>query len=154
VLLFAIVPTLATSYAAGSLADRLGSRPLLTVSLAVNGASLLVVAFAVGTGSDWLLVSALVVWGAALPVVAVPARRALMNAVPAEERGQASGINLTIQMLGGTIGIAICSALLLESGRFWPVFALTGAVTLATIVIVQAMIERTNAPIDRRMAGK
>jgi hypothetical protein len=84
----------------------------------------------------------LIVWGAAMPGIAVPLRPALMGAVPATSQGQASGVNLSIQMLGGTIGIAVVSALLVATGAYWLVFAVAGAVTFASALIAWTTIER------------
>jgi hypothetical protein len=65
-----------------------------------------------------------------------------MNAVPAEERGQAGGVNLTIQMLGGTVGVALGSALLLATADYQIVFLTAGGLTLATMVGVWFMVKR------------
>ena len=50
-----------------------------------------------------------------------------------EKQGQASGINLTIQMFGGTIGMAICGSILAATGSYRLVFLITGLLVLATI---------------------
>lgn len=68
-----------------------------------------------------------------------------MGGVPADKQGQASGINLSIQMLGGTLGIALASVLLTSTGLYWPVFILTGLATLAAAIIAWAMVERPAA---------
>ncbi|MEO4042594.1 MFS transporter [Hoeflea sp. CAU 1731] len=142
VLLLAILPTLLTSYGSGRVSDLYGSRAPLLITLVINGASVLFIALGVGLQSFWLIVAALIVWGASLPFFAVPARKALMNAVPEAERGQASGINLTIQMFGGTVGIALCGALLLETGQFWPVYLTTGALVFVTALFVWQLVEK------------
>jgi predicted MFS family arabinose efflux permease len=138
----AIVPTLVTSRIAGRLRDRIGARIPALVALLVTAATIFVIGFATILGSHTLLAVALIVWGAVMPGIAVPLRPALMGAVPATKQGQASGVNLSIQMLGGTFGIAVCSVLLAASGTYWPVFALTGCATLLAALIAWLMVER------------
>ena len=93
-------------------------------------------------GSEVLLVVVLVIWGAVMPFMAVIARPAVMGAVSTEKQGQASGVNLSIQMMGGTLAIALCTPLLFLTGAYWPVFILTGALTLATAVVSWRLMER------------
>ena len=146
VLLVAIVPTIATSLLAGTLADKYGSRRPLLVALLLNGGALIMMGTATGDGHLTFIIAPLIVWGATLPVLAVPARRALMNAVPAEQRGQAGGVNVTIQMLGGTVGLALSSAVLLVTGDYGTVFLMTGGLTIATMLAVWLLIERGVGP--------
>jgi predicted MFS family arabinose efflux permease len=112
VVMLAVVPTLGTSLLSGRAVDRFGSRRPLFVGLVLNGTALLLVALATTVHSVALLMAPLVVWGAMLPFIAISARRALMSAVPKDQQGEASGVNLTVQMLGGAVGMALCGALL------------------------------------------
>jgi EmrB/QacA subfamily drug resistance transporter len=137
-----VLPTLVTSLLAGTSADRYGSRAPLMLALLINGLALISLGFATTLGSFVLIVALLVIWGATLPFLAIPARRALMNAIPAERRGQAGGVNLTIQMLGGTVGIALCGALLVTTGDYRSVFLMTGSLTIMTMVCVWYLVER------------
>ncbi|MEQ8344429.1 MAG: MFS transporter [Sneathiellaceae bacterium] len=140
--MIAILPTLLTSLLAGRAADRFGSRRPAVAGLLLNGGALLPLAGATLTGSYPLILAALLVWGAMLPFIAVVARRALMGAVPADARGQASGVNLTVQMMGGTIGLAACSTLLAQTGSFLPVFLLTGLLVLAMAPVCWLTLDR------------
>ena len=142
VVMVAVVPTLVTSLVSGRAADRFGSRRPLFIGLLLNGAALILVALATTADSVALIVAPLVVWGAMLPFIAVSARRALMNAVPKTQQGEASGVNLTVQMLGGTVGMALCGALLVATGTYWSMFLLTGALVFAVLVIAWFTIER------------
>ena len=112
VVLVAVLPTLVTSLMAGRLADRLGSRIPLLIGLVLNGSAVAVLGLAMAYESYAMVLAPLVIWGATLPFLAVSARRALMGAVPKGQQGQASGVNLTLQMLGGTVGMALCGTLL------------------------------------------
>ena len=72
-----------------------------------------------------------------------------MSAVPATQHSQASGVNLTVQMLGGTIGMAVCTTLFLIDRDFWLVFLVTGLFVLAAIAVSQGMINRDGPTTDR-----
>jgi len=141
----AIVPTLITSRLFGLWRDRVGTRPPLLFALAVTALAILAIGYASIINSYPLVIGALIVWGAVMPGIAVPLRPAIMGGVPADKQGQASGINLSIQMLGGTLGIALASVLLTSTGLYWPVFILTGLATLAAAIIAWAMVERPAA---------
>jgi EmrB/QacA subfamily drug resistance transporter len=138
----AVVPTLVTSLVSGRAADRFGSRRPLFIGMLLNGAALVLIAAATTADSVALIVAPLVVWGAMLPFIAVSARRALMNTVPKTQQGEASGVNLTVQMLGGTVGMALCGALLVATGTYWSLFLLTGALVFALLVIAWFTVER------------
>jgi len=143
ILLMAVAPTLLTSLAAGRFADRFGSRRPLLLALTFHGSALTAVAVATAAGHDGLLIGALIVWGASMPVVAVPARRALMGAVPKDRHGVASGLNLTIQMTGGVIGVAVASALLHATGSYWTAFAATAGVMWLAFAVTWLWLEHT-----------
>lgn len=140
--LAAVVPTLLTSYLSGRATDRFGSRRPLMIALLVNGLAVLGVAFGAYQASYGWMVGPLIAWGISLPFIATTSRRSLMSAVPQTHQGQASGVNLTIQMLGGTVGMALCSAVLLVSGSFALLFAMTGGLLLLTLVAAWLMVER------------
>lgn len=127
----AIAPVLVTSHLAGRIADRLGSRRPLLAGLAVQALALLAAAACSRLDVTAPLIAALVVWGAGMPVVAVSARRALMGSVPADRRGQAAGINLTLQMVGGAVGVALCTGLYEATGSLAAVLLLTAGALIA-----------------------
>lgn len=138
----AIVPTLLTSRIAGRIRDARGARGPLTVALLVTAAC--VMAIGVGTllRSEIAIAAVMIVWGAVMPGIAVTARPALMGAVAPGKQGEASGVNLSIQMLGGIVAIAICGTLLVISGAYWLVFVITGLVTLAAAGAAWLLVER------------
>ena len=138
----AILPTLVTSHIAGKLRDWIGPRIPVLIALLVTAAMIFIISFATIIGSHTLIAVTLLIWGAVMPGIAVPLRPALMGAVPAAKQGEASGVNLSIQMLGGTLGIALSSVLLTASGVYWPVFMVTGGATLFAALITWLMVER------------
>ena len=133
-LLAAVVPAMLASVPAGRLADRFGARWLALGGLLLNGLALLWIGFALSSERYGLLVPPLVIWGTTLPFLYAPIRRAVMNAVPVEKHGQASGINLTAQLLGGTIGMAVCGTLLTTTGDFRLVFLDAAGWSVAVLV--------------------
>ncbi|MGX1308177.1 EmrB/QacA subfamily drug resistance transporter [Amorphus suaedae] len=141
-LLLAILPTLVTSLVAGKAADRVGPRRLILFGLAVNGGALVAMSAAVAAANFVAIVCVLLLWGSVLPFLAVVSRRALMSAVPPHLQGQASGVNLTLQMTGGTMGLALATTVLLAAGAFEPVFLVTGVLVLAMVPVAIATIGR------------
>lgn len=137
----AIVPTLVTSRLAGKLRDRHGARGPVTLTLLATGLAVIAIGLGTVLKSEAVIVAAMIVWGAIMPGIAVPARPALMGAVPATKQGQASGINLSLQMLGGTVAIALCSTLLIVTGSYWLVFLVTGCGTLVSALVAWRTIE-------------
>lgn len=141
----AILPTLITSRVAGKVRDKHGARVPLTATLLATAAIVVVIGIGTVVRSEALIVAALVVWGAIMPFIAVTARPALMGAVPTEKQGQASGVNLSIQMLGGTLAIALASPLLILTDAYWPIFVLTGIGLLGAALIAWRTIDRHQA---------
>lgn len=141
VIVLAVLPSLGVSYIAGKCADRFGSRsPLLIAMLAQV---LALAGIGVSTAYSLLVpvVVLLVVWGTAMPFYAIAGRRTVLNAVPLEGRGKATGVNFTIQLLGGTIGVALASAMHGETGGFAMMFLATAALMLAASVPVAAFVK-------------
>ena len=70
-----------------------------------------------------------------MPFIFAPALVAVMNSVPEEKQGQASGIVLTSQIMGASIGLAVLGAILLEFHNFRDVFLSIGIfVAFVTII--------------------
>lgn len=129
---------------AGRLSDRFGARRPILLGLLLFGMSLLGMAYAVSAGSYAWLVPCLVVWGCTMPLLYVPTRRAVMAVVPEAEHGEASGVNLTAQLLGGTIGMAACGTLLAETASYRAIFLAAGTLALAVLAIAWFSLERSN----------
>ncbi len=141
-LLAAVVPTLVTSIPAGRLADRFGVRWLSLTALLLNGSAMLWISYFVGWKGFGLLVPGLVIWGLALPFHFVPVRRAIMGTVSADKHGQAGGINLAAQLLGGTVGMTVCGTLLATTGDFRIVYLVSAGLALVVLFIGLFALDR------------
>lgn len=140
----AILPTLVTSILVGKFTDQVGSRATLVRGVTIHGVAILLFALATLQQSYVLALLPLIVWGASMPSIAIPVRRVQMNTVDKEKLSQASGISLTIQMLGGSLGLAFCSALLLETRSYLVLFLAVGLITFLIVPIAQRCIGSEN----------
>jgi EmrB/QacA subfamily drug resistance transporter len=130
---------------AGRISDRFGTRRPVLVGTLLFALSLFGIAGAVGAKSYALLVGPLILWGCVMPMLYVPTRRTVMAVVPAAEHGEAGGINLTAQLLGGTIGMSVCGTLLAITDDYRIVFLVAGALAMVVLVIAWFTVER---PVD------
>jgi predicted MFS family arabinose efflux permease len=126
---------------AGRITDRRGSRAPTLAGIVVMTAALAWLAAFAGESRFLLLVPGLLGWGLSIQFFFTPPETALMNAVPPEKRGEAGGIAVTAQMLGGTLGVAVLGAVLLDSG-FAAVFALSAGVAAITWVAAYLLLGR------------
>jgi len=139
---FAILPTLITAVLIGKLTDRFGSKTTFEIGATIHGAAIILLALAATQHNYLLTFAPLVLWGASMPSIAIPVRRVQMAAVPKYKQAQASGMNLTIQMLGGSLGLAACSALLSETRNYPLVFFVIGIVTFVAVLVAQRSMQR------------
>jgi EmrB/QacA subfamily drug resistance transporter len=95
----------------GSLADRFGSRWLASGGLALACLGLVVVARLNAHSSDWEIVWPLVLMGVGQGLFMTPNARALMNAAPASEQGESSGLLATGRVLGQSLSVALAGAI-------------------------------------------
>jgi EmrB/QacA subfamily drug resistance transporter len=102
---------------AGRLADRVGSRPLITFGLlSVSGALFWQSHLTVSSGYRTLL-PGFVLMGIGMGFVMSPMSLAAMNAIDRSKAGVASGILSMNRMVGGTFGVAVLGALVATLGR-------------------------------------
>jgi EmrB/QacA subfamily drug resistance transporter len=101
---------------AGRLADRVGSRPLMTFGLlCVSGSLFWQSSLTVSSTYDTLL-PGFVLMGIGMAFVMSPMSTAAMNAVEPAKAGVASGILSMSRMVGGTFGVAVLGALVSTLG--------------------------------------
>ncbi|WP_322751284.1 MULTISPECIES: MFS transporter [unclassified Frankia] len=94
------------------LVTRLGTRPVMMVGAVLNVAGLLLLARVDAHGSyPTGLMPGLIIFGAGLSAIAVPAQIAAVVDVSHQEAGAASGVVQAFQQVGGALGLAIVSTL-------------------------------------------
>ena len=140
-LLAALIPVMLTAVLSGRLTDRYGARLPTLAGIIGTGVALAWIALATLGESYVLLIPGLMLWGLALPFVFNPPYTAVLNAVVAEKRGQASGVATTGRQLGGVLAVAVLGAVLIGSDDYALVFGLAAGVTFAVGVAAYLLIE-------------
>jgi len=91
----------------GWLSDRLGARYLATAGLAVSSAGFVLLLLLPYNFVYWQMGLLLFVQGAGLGMFAAPNTAAIMNSVPSEHRGAASGMTATLNNAGMQLSMAV-----------------------------------------------
>jgi EmrB/QacA subfamily drug resistance transporter len=136
---------------AGRTTDRIGSRWLMTVGMALVGAQLLYFSTLDRTATFWSLLPALLVGGVGMALTMTPSAAAAVRSVPVDKSGVGSAVLNSFRQVGGSIGIALMGAIVAHeaAGRRTPdafvdgfsaalvvaaVIAFAGAVVAAALV--------------------
>jgi EmrB/QacA subfamily drug resistance transporter len=122
---------------AGSLADRIGTRPLIVAGLLLQAGGLAwVAALASGAASEgygrYVLPFVIAGVGVSMAIPTVPT--AALGAVPAADVGRASGVFNTMQRFGGAFGIALASAVFAAHGHLGSAASFTAGYRPAMLV--------------------
>ena len=136
-----VVATIVSPMLAGRASDRFGPRLPTLAGLAGLGIALLGIAVATTQDAYWPLVPALVLWGSTIAFTFTPPQSAIMTTVTPQMQGEAGGISRTAQMIGGTIGIAVFSAILSGGGDFAALFAAAAAVAFVVLAVAWLVID-------------
>ncbi|HTK11167.1 MAG TPA: MFS transporter [Ktedonobacteraceae bacterium] len=91
----------------GVLADRIGSRTLATLGLFVQMIGFILLTFLPANFNYLWFAVLLVIMGLAMGLFSVPNTTALMNSVPGNQRGAASGMNATALNAASVISMAV-----------------------------------------------
>jgi EmrB/QacA subfamily drug resistance transporter len=102
---------------AGRLADRVGSRPLMTLGLTLVSFSLFWLTGITTHSSYGYLSVAFVALGFGMGFTMSPMSTAAMNSVDRTKAGVASGVLSMTRMVGGTFGVAVMGAIIATLGR-------------------------------------
>jgi MFS family permease len=89
------------------LAERFGTKLMVSGGLSVFGIGLLVAATMTTTSGYGLVVVSMVLMGSGMGLAMAPATDSVMGALPAEEAGVGSAVNDTTRELGATLGVAV-----------------------------------------------
>ena len=126
----------------GRLVDRIGARRVALLALALAACGQLLIALLADVRSYVLLAPALFIWGTTNAALFIAPRRAVVNALPPEKHGEAGGVTVTAQLLGGTVGVAAASTLYAATGDFMSVFLAPAAVSAIVLFIAWRGLER------------
>jgi EmrB/QacA subfamily drug resistance transporter len=126
----------------GSLADRIGSRWLASGGLAIACLGLLLLARLDAQSSEWDVIWCLVIIGLGQGIFQTPNTRALMNAAPADEQGESSGLLATGRVVGQSLSVALTGAIFAScggatAGRMLAAPALSGTLAASEIIALQ-----------------
>jgi EmrB/QacA subfamily drug resistance transporter len=100
----------------GYLGDRFPTRLLETLSLAIVALSLFSLAHLGKSSSTQEIAIWLIAVGIGQGLFAEPNSKAILDTAPASEQGQVSGLLSTGQVVGGSLGIAVASAIFASFG--------------------------------------
>ncbi len=142
-LLPTVAPQIVTAPLAGRSADRYGARWPSILGVLAMAVGLVIVTIAMIWESYAVMFWGLLSWGLSQAFVFVPPQRAVMNSVPPQKQGQAGGITMTMQLLGATVGMAVCSTVFSMTGSYKAVFFGTAAFAAAVLIVSWFAIERT-----------
>jgi MFS family permease len=106
-----------TAPLAGRLADRVGSRPLMTIGLLIVAVALVIESRLTVHSGYGLLLPGFILMGLGMGLVMSPMSTAAMNSVDRTKAGAASGVLSMTRMVGSTFGIAVMGALVATIGR-------------------------------------
>ncbi|MES0825148.1 MFS transporter [Ruegeria sp. SCP11] len=132
-LLPAVLPTTLAAPVAGKLSDERGTRwpALLGLLLITSGLSL------TAAGMMFQITAAIFIgfasFGTAVSLMFVPSQRAVTTSVAPHMQGQAGGIVLSSQLIGGTLGMAVCSTILAVTSSFAAVFWVAGIFSMLVL---------------------
>jgi len=133
----------------GRATDRWGPRSPTLAGLLAVVASLAWIAIWTAGDSYWPMLPAVVMWGFAIPFIFAPPLAAVMGSVPPDQQGEASGIAGTAQMVGGTAGVAVFSALLTAGADFEVLFAAAAVATAGVMALCWVGLD----PPQRRLVA-
>jgi len=94
------------------LAERIGTRNVVTAGLTVVAAALLLLSGADADSGYGLIAASLVVLGFGMGTTMAPATESIMSSLPLAHAGVGSAMNDTVRMVGGTLGVAVLGSLL------------------------------------------
>jgi EmrB/QacA subfamily drug resistance transporter len=97
----------------GGLLDRFGARLPLVVGPALAAIGFVLLSFAVRNGAYWAFLVALAVLGLGMASAVAPLTTTVINAVPQDQTGVASGVNNAIASLASLLAVAIFGAVAL-----------------------------------------
>ena len=128
-----IVGFLVAGPVSGWLSDRRGPRTLATIGMAMGSATFFALALLPIDFPYWEMGVLLFVQGAGMGMFAAPNAAAVMNSVPPENRGAASGMLATLQNAGQQVSMAIFFTIIIVGLSAGLTGSVGGALTAAQV---------------------
>lgn len=94
------------------LAERFGTRNVVTTGITVAGLGMLTLSRAGVDTSYWYVAAALVVLAAGMGLTMAPSTASIMSSLPLSKAGVGSAMNDTNRELGGAVGVAVLGSIL------------------------------------------
>ena len=136
---------------AGALADRLGRRPLLIISVIAAGFLYLIMAFMVGLVAPvWIIVIVYTLVRGALMMQRPAIQAMVVDLCPREKLVEANGILRVGQNLGWAFGPAIGGYLLVSISYSW-LFGVAALISIAIIFFVFSSLKETCHVVEEKI---
>jgi EmrB/QacA subfamily drug resistance transporter len=120
---------------AGALSDRVGSRGLLVVGMAMMSGALAWIALVSSPTVEYIkLVPPFILAGIGMSLYFAPTANLVLSAVRRDEEGKASGVNNTIREVGGVLGVAVLATVFSAVGGYTSGTAFVNGMTAAVWV--------------------
>ena len=144
---------------AGLLSDRVGSRPLMFLGLALQAGALGWLATELSpTLAYGRMIIPFMLAGAGMALVFAPAANAVLGAVREHEAGQASGATNAIREVGGVLGIAVLASVFSGAGGYATpttfVNGLTPALAVAAVALAAGAVVALAIPALHRKPAR
>ena len=118
----------------GMAVDRMGSRIPTLIGVGIAVVAVVWFAAVIPLGNYWLVLPAFLLWAVAMPFLFIAPQKAIMTSVTPEHQGQAGGIIISSQMLGGTIGMAVASAVFSSTNSYQAIFIVVAVLAAAVFI--------------------
>jgi EmrB/QacA subfamily drug resistance transporter len=143
---------------AGALSDRIGSRPIVAVGLALQAIGLgWLAAISAPDVAYSTLVPAFIVSGLGMGMFFAPIANLVLGAVRSAEEGMASGTNNAIREVGGVLGVAVLAAVFAKTGGYTSgqafVDGLIPAVWVGAVAVAGAVVAAVLVPRRSRVVS-
>jgi EmrB/QacA subfamily drug resistance transporter len=120
---------------AGALSDKIGSRPILAVGLALQAIGLAwIAAVSTATVGYASLVGPFILSGIGMGMFFAPMANVILSAVKPVEEGKASGANNAVREVGGVFGVAVLASVFTSYGGYQSAEAFNDGLVVATWV--------------------
>ena len=142
---------------AGALSDRIGSRPILAVGLALQSIGLAwIAAVSTATVGYSSLVGPFILSGIGMGMFFAPMANVVLGSVKPSEEGKASGTNNAFREVGGVFGVAVLASVFSRYGGYESAATFNDGLVVATwvgaIVVALGAVAALAIPRKRRPA--